>query len=140
MTATNTTAPTALTLGQKEIVRGRSLTQYDTETGWHFCVDCLSDLPRDQYLWFDHVCTDTPVCLDGAEEPAPVVHKTRTVQFGAEALTGGTDRHGRPEIIHSSVSKAFCTCGWRSGWCDDRPQARGEARYHREHPTTDVTP
>lgn len=134
-----TTTPTyqPLTLGQKQEIRGRWLTQYDPETGWNYCVDCLSDLPHD-HLWHDHVCTDAPVCLDGSdlvvELPEPVVHKTRTAEVGTEALTGHVDWYGRPTVIYGHVSKAFCTCGWKSGWCDDRPQARGLARHHREHP------
>lgn len=158
MTATNPTAPTTftvgcmeftvhgtLTLGQKQLLRGRSLTQHDPETGWHFCVDCLSDLPHDRVLWFDHVCTDEPVCLDGTgptaePEPAsgPVTHKTRTAEIGTATPTGGLDWYGSPIVIYGHVSKAFCTCGWKSGWCDTRVQARAEARYHREHPRADA--
>lgn len=108
MTALDPTAPTTftvgvmeftvhgrtLTLGQKELLHSRSFTQHDPETGFHFCVDCLSDLPHDRCLWFDHVCTDTPVCLENdtpAPAPAPAPRRPRRARRNRTRTTPTPD-------------------------------------------------
>lgn len=47
-----------LTLGVRELMHNRSLRQFYPETGRWFCVDCLDDLPEDQFGHFWHVCAE----------------------------------------------------------------------------------
>jgi hypothetical protein len=108
-----------LTLGRKELIRERSLTQCDAYSEPRYCVDCLADLPRDG--WWEHRC-EIP-------QPAPVVHKTRT--FCPMPETGRFHKRGGP--LRDRWACAICSCGW-SQWRDNRDLARAAARRHRDAP------
>jgi hypothetical protein len=113
------TSADLLTLGQKELIRGRSLTQCDAYGEPYYCVDCLADLPADKWEHWDHRCEDTT-------SAAPAEHKTRT--FCPRPETGRFDKRGRP--MHDRSAAAICTCGW-SRWEGNRTLARAAARDHR---------
>jgi hypothetical protein len=104
-----------LTLGQKELLRGRFLRQCDACGEPSYCVDCLADLP--DWEWWEHRCGI----------PQPVAHKTQT--FCPMPETGRFTKRGRPLYDRSAV--AWCTCGWKV-WESDRVLARRLARSHRE--------
>ena len=114
-----------LTLGDKEIIRGRWLTQRDSRLEPAYCVDCLADLPDTGYPgWWEHRC-EIP-------EPAPrpvVQHKTRTWQ-SPQAIPGRF--HKRGSRMFERAATAICSCGWSQTW-DSRDMARAAAREHRAH-------
>jgi hypothetical protein len=59
----------ALTLADRELITGRSLTELDEDTGLLFCVDCLADLPPG-FEALSHVC-----------EPPAVVQVSDVVRY-----------------------------------------------------------
>lgn len=92
-----------LNLAERELITGRSLTQFDEETGLEFCVDCLADLPRDGYEALFHVCGEEPA---PAPEPAAQAEEPEMPQPGPavtvpRAKAGDVVRyHGRLTVYH----------------------------------------
>lgn len=117
-----------LTLADRELITGRSLTRLDEETGISFCADCLADLPEDGYEALFHVCGEP------ADVPEAVEHKTRTTQpagylYADSYGTRRSDKRGR--VMFDKSSWALCTCGWAAAGAT-REEARSRARAHRE--------
>jgi hypothetical protein len=121
-----------LTLGERQELAGRSMTQRDNPRDPWYCVNCLADLPADQYEWYGHRCeTAAPPAMPSVE------HKTCTSQpHGWLEYSDGScrfDKRGRP--VRDPSSWAICSCGW-VGAGRDRPDARRRAREHREQATS----
>ncbi|HZR50158.1 MAG TPA: hypothetical protein VFB06_11620 [Streptosporangiaceae bacterium] len=119
-----------LTLADRELITGRSMTQLDEETGVEFCVDCLADLPADGYEALFHVCGEPE---QASESGPPVVHKTRTTQPAGyvqdDAGIRRFDKRGR--VMYDRGSFALCSCGWVAAGAT-REEARSSARAHRQ--------
>ena len=62
-----------LTLADRELITGRSITQHDPQTGARFCVDCLADLP-DGIDALAHVCGEAQEPATRRPAPVPVLY------------------------------------------------------------------
>ena len=126
-TAVHRSALDTLTLGQKEILRGKFLRQCDAYGQPWYCVDCLADLPRDLWEHWDHRCEIGSPLAALPQEHVPAEHKTRTVLMRPGYVVKVNRRGSR---IHDKFAMAYCSCGWRVCW-DNRELARSAARAHR---------
>ena len=91
-----------LNLAERELIVGRSLTQYDPATWLSYCVDCLADLPRDGYEALFHVCGEEAPVEPG---PAPGVQAEEEPPQPEPAVTVPRVKAGDVVRYHGTLTE-----------------------------------